>query len=103
MPNAQWTSAAASRSHGLWIAASIAGGLLLSPFVVDSQQVANVHPSPAETAMAGKRTSPINIDGKLDDAAWQQATPITAFRQFRPSEGAAPSLASEIRVLYDAH
>ena len=40
-------------------------------------------------------------DGKLDEAAWQRATPIKDFRQYQPTEGAAASLPMEVRVLYD--
>ena len=29
-----------------------------------------------------RATGPLNVDGKLDDAAWQQATPVTDFKQF---------------------
>jgi hypothetical protein len=76
--------------------------LLLFPLALRSQQVANIHATPAETAVAAARTGTVNIDGKLDDAAWRQATPITAFRQFQPTEGAAPTLGTEIRILYDA-
>src|SRR5436305_1653840 len=48
-----------------------------------------------------RRTTPISIDGKLDESAWAAATPITQFRQARPDEGAPASLATEIRILYD--
>lgn len=48
-----------------------------------------------------RRTSPITIDGKLDESAWAAATPITQFLQHIPDEGAAATLATEIRILYD--
>ena len=44
---------------------------------------------------------PISIDGRLDEEAWKQATPITELRQQRPVEGGAPTLATEVRILYD--
>jgi hypothetical protein len=53
------------------------------------------------SAVATRRSSPITIDGRLDEAAWAAATPITQFRQSRPDEGAPATLATEIRILYD--
>jgi hypothetical protein len=41
------------------------------------------------------------IDGRLDDAAWAAAQPITDFVQQRPNEGAAPSERAEVLILYD--
>ncbi|MEP7346151.1 MAG: DUF5916 domain-containing protein [Gemmatimonadaceae bacterium] len=104
MPNVRSISAVSTprTTQIRWIVASLAAGSLLAPLVLRSQQVANVHAAPAESAVAAKRLSAVSIDGKLDDAAWRAATPITSFRQFQPTEGAAPSMATEIRILYDA-
>jgi len=41
------------------------------------------------------------IDGSLDEAAWRTATPIRDFVQKVPIEGATPSVATEVRILYD--
>ena len=41
------------------------------------------------------------IDGSLDDKAWQNAPPLTAFVQAEPSEGQPASETTEVRVLYD--
>jgi len=43
----------------------------------------------------------VRIDGRLDDEAWQKATPITDFVQKEPVENAAPTDAMEVRLLYD--
>ncbi|MEO7457785.1 MAG: DUF5916 domain-containing protein, partial [Gemmatimonadaceae bacterium] len=48
-----------------------------------------------------RRTAPITVDGRLDEAAWAAASPITQLRQRNPNEGAAATLATEIRILYD--
>ncbi|MBW7932979.1 MAG: carbohydrate binding family 9 domain-containing protein [Gemmatimonadaceae bacterium] len=56
---------------------------------------------PLPSAVAVHRAAPVVVDGRLDEAAWSAATPITAFRQYQPVEGAAATLATEIRVLYD--
>jgi hypothetical protein len=41
------------------------------------------------------------VDGRLDDTAWQAATPLTGFVQMRPSPGEAATERTEVRVLYD--
>ena len=43
----------------------------------------------------------IRVDGRLDDAAWQAAPPLTDFVQKEPDEGAAPSDRMEVRFAYD--
>jgi hypothetical protein len=43
----------------------------------------------------------IDIDGRLTENAWRTATPITDFVQKEPSEGAPPTDAMEVRILYD--
>ena len=62
---------------------------------------ASVHPIQAPTADATRREGTVAIDGRLDEAAWQRATPVTRFRQFQPDEGAPASLPMEVRILYD--
>ena len=44
----------------------------------------------------------IDIDGRLDDAAWQQAALLTSFTQYKPVEGAEASQRTEVQVLVDA-
>lgn len=41
------------------------------------------------------------IDGRLDDAAWQQIAPATDFSQVRPVNGARASQRTEVRIIYD--
>ncbi len=43
----------------------------------------------------------VKLDGELSETAWDLATPIDAFLQREPQEGAAPSSRTEVRVLYD--
>ena len=45
--------------------------------------------------------SPPVIDGRLDDAVWQQAEPITDFHQIRPGNGTPPSERTEVYLVYD--
>ncbi len=44
---------------------------------------------------------PIEIDGKLDEGAWQQARPHTTFTQRDPDEGEKATEETDVRVLYD--
>ncbi len=43
----------------------------------------------------------IAIDGVLDEAAWSQATPTGRFVEREPHPGAAPPVATNVRVLFD--
>ena len=43
----------------------------------------------------------IDVDGRLDEEAWERAIPITDFTQQEPVEGGTPSERTEIRVVYD--
>ena len=45
--------------------------------------------------------APPNLDGKLDDPAWQDAIVITGFTQINPNDGTEPSERTEIRITYD--
>ena len=59
------------------------------------------HSFPAPFATAARRTAPITLDAKLDEAVWQTATPITNFTQADPEEGKPPSQRTEVRFLFD--
>ena len=50
---------------------------------------------------AVRLTSPITIDGVLDEPVWQQAEPVTNFTQRDPNQGATPSQKTEVRIAYD--
>jgi len=63
---------------------------------------------PTAASLAGKvatavRAAPgaIQIDGRLDEAAWSLATPITDFTQKEPVQGAPPTDRMEVRFLFD--
>ena len=43
----------------------------------------------------------IQVDGRLDEAAWGRAMPTTDFVQKEPVEGAPPSELTEVRFVYD--
>jgi hypothetical protein len=75
-----------------WLGAQAAG-------VENPQAVAG---GPAQRVMhAVRRTTPIVIDGRLDDAAWQAAPAASGFTQSYPDPGAQPTDSTTVRVLYD--
>ena len=55
----------------------------------------------APTAAAARRSGPVDIDGRLNEAAWQAATPVTEFFQNDPNEGQPASERTEARILID--
>jgi len=46
-------------------------------------------------------TGPVTIDGRLDEATWAAATPVTDFLRFQPVDGGAPPGTTEVRFLQD--
>ncbi|MDA1082139.1 MAG: DUF5916 domain-containing protein, partial [Gemmatimonadetes bacterium] len=50
---------------------------------------------------AQRTTTAIEIDGRLDEAAWASATPATEFVQNDPIEGDPVSERTEVRILFD--
>jgi Domain of unknown function (DUF5916)/Carbohydrate family 9 binding domain-like len=94
-----------NRTHRGWLVA-VAGLSFLSlatvPVAVGAQDVGSIHRTPPPVARAARREGPISIDGRLDEAAWTAATPITTFTQIQPTEGAPATQRTEVRVLYDA-
>jgi len=65
-----------------------------------SVATASVPPGIA-TMTAFRRQGDIVVDGKLDEAAWQSATPSREFTQSYPNPGRPPLDPTEVRVLYD--
>src|SRR4051812_24192112 len=89
-------SAAANR---LVLASLIALSL---PSLSRAQQTTKSQNDPRPTAKAAPRQGEVSVDGKLDEAAWAAATPITELTQSSPEEGKPASQKTEIRILYDA-
>src|SRR5215203_1148137 len=56
---------------------------------------------PRPTAQATRRTGSVVVDGKLDEAAWASATPISDLTQSVPNEGKPASEKTDLRILYD--
>lgn len=74
---------------------------MLSAIPLSAQQTTRSQSDPRPVAHAALRTGQITIDGRLDDAAWNAATPITELIQQSPDEGKPASQKTEIRILYD--
>jgi hypothetical protein len=67
-----------------------------------SLQIAQAPVDTARPSIAVARaTAHVSIDGRLSDAAWAAARPISNFTQVLPRDGAAPSQRTDVRVLYD--
>ncbi|MDH5803837.1 MAG: carbohydrate binding family 9 domain-containing protein, partial [Gemmatimonadota bacterium] len=76
----------------------VLGLMLIAPKSVAAQD------SPAGAVpsfSAVRRSSPISIDGTLDEDAWQLASPASGFIQREPIEGAPAEEQTEVRVLFD--
>ncbi|MCG6957326.1 MAG: carbohydrate binding family 9 domain-containing protein, partial [Gemmatimonadetes bacterium] len=71
-----------------------------APVLAHTPQDSTLNAAPP-VADATSLVGPIVIDGRLEEAAWRRATPITAFRQYSPEEGAPASLRTEVRLLFD--
>jgi hypothetical protein len=52
-------------------------------------------------AIAVPSGTPMVIDGKLNEAVWEQAPSISEFVQREPAEGEAPSQRTDVRVAFD--
>jgi uncharacterized protein DUF5916/cellulose/xylan binding protein with CBM9 domain len=72
-------------------------GLILISLVVAGPSWAQERP----TASAVKVDTPPIVDGVLEDAAWQAATPLSGFTQAEPLEGEPASENTEVRIVYD--
>jgi hypothetical protein len=57
--------------------------------------------APRPTSRVTRTTAAIEIDGRLDEAAWSAAEPLTDFVQQLPTTGALATHPTIVRVLYD--
>lgn len=97
------------------IALALAASCTLAPSALAAQQYAGptpesgaapdrprVHaPNVRPTLAVSRATSPIRIDGVLDEAAWQVAARAGNFSEFNPRNLGAPSVDTEALVTYD--
>jgi uncharacterized protein DUF5916/cellulose/xylan binding protein with CBM9 domain len=57
--------------------------------------------TPGDAVRAVRLQAPLEIDGRLEEPAWDTAPAHDGFVQLFPDEGKAPSERTEVRVLYD--
>jgi hypothetical protein len=69
--------------------------------IVPVARAQQAHPTTVPVARAAHAGARLFIDGKLDEAAWASAAPITEFRQSQPNEGQLSALPTEVRFLFD--
>lgn len=50
-----------------------------------------------------RASGPIQIDGRLDDAGWQQAATVGHFAEHQPGDQVEPPFATQVFVTYDEH
>ncbi|UCC72303.1 MAG: carbohydrate binding family 9 domain-containing protein [Gemmatimonadota bacterium] len=60
-----------------------------------------VHPTPPPEVRAARRVGPIELDGRLDEPAWQAAPPASDLIQSQPNEGELATQRTEVRFLFD--
>jgi len=81
-----------------WLCNILTPALLLVSANIDAQDSTKIEkPSLVSTKVA----APPKIDGKLDDAAWQNAPIASGFITFLPEFGKSPSRNTEVKVVYD--
>jgi hypothetical protein len=59
------------------------------------------HDRPITISRAVRTTTSINLDGRLNEAAWGNAPVTDSFTQIDPDEGQPASQRTEVRVMYD--
>ncbi len=59
------------------------------------------HTRPITIAHAVRAAGPVELDGRLDERAWQSAPVMDSFTQINPDEGEPASQRTEVRVVYD--
>jgi hypothetical protein len=78
--------------------------LAVTPALTAAQAVAPTGAPPTKavaSATAVRAAAPPQIDGRDDDAVWQQAPRYSEFRQFEPKVDIDPSFRTEFRAAYD--
>jgi hypothetical protein len=80
---------------------SAALALATAASVAGAQQTTRSQNDPRPVAQAAKREGGVDIDGKLSEAAWNAAKPVTELIQLSPNEGQLATQRTEIRILYD--
>jgi len=83
---------------GLWVAL---GGWAQAPLSAQGTSPVDVEAAARPEVAAVRATTPIVLDGVLDEAAWAEARVLGDFIQSRPDPGYPSSERTEARILYD--
>ena len=84
---------------GLTAPFTLAIALTMSLVMAANAQDDNNPEGLKEVKVTRVETAPV-MDGKLDDAVWQQAELIDDFHQIRPGDGTEPSERTEVYMIY---
>lgn len=79
-------------------------GIVFSQYLVAQNSAADPNFPPPETppvVRALKMTEKITLDGSLDEADWQRATPINDFFRMEPKQGGHCDFPVEAKILFD--
>ncbi|MEX2473139.1 MAG: sugar-binding protein [Gemmatimonadota bacterium] len=77
-------------------------GLLASATTLSVGVVRGPNPDSLETAISAVRVStPIEIDGRIDEPGWENAARIGSFWEIMPQEGVPAVRPTEVRIAYD--
>jgi hypothetical protein len=87
---------------GLALNLQIAAQTIPAPTSVSQGKSIAVPPPTDTSATAVRAESPPVIDGKDDDQVWRSAPIISAFKEWRPTEGKDARFRTEARIAYDA-
>jgi len=90
---------AATPGRPRWLALAVVLALTTAAPADGAEGDADTEGRRRVTAM--RVTTPIAVDGHLDEAAWREAEPAERFVQQEPHEGQPSSQPSEVRFLYD--
>ena len=72
---------------------------VLLPLLLFAPIVASAAPhAPVPAVQAARAGGTIDVDGRLDEPAWQAAVPAGDFRQLEPAEGAPATERTELRI-----
>ena len=77
------------------------GIIAVSQLLITSDVCAQALSGERKQALAVRVNTAIQVDGRLDEIAWQTAEPVVDFIQKEPVEGAEPTDRMEVRFIYD--
>ena len=74
---------------------------LLFSLISEPASGASLEAPPHPPVQAARAAGAIRCDGILDEPSWAQAPPASALYQQTPEQGAAATMKSEFKVLFD--